>query len=169
MSEVHNLCHVAQQVTIPVYTPTVLLVKRYCAGLIMIVTPRNIVEHQCSMTARCLVDILFGNSFMSTLHSTIHAVRYKPPECFNDQGDHHSAVEQLNEFLKTDWPRNFTQPDEYFLFSEKFINLLTQSKRMWDGQFGLIEVVLRRTLLEKTSNRPMHSFAHCAGPRKREF
>lgn len=57
-SDDSNLCPVVRQIIIPAYVQTAELVSFQGAGLITTDTHRNNVEHRCSLTARCLVDIL---------------------------------------------------------------------------------------------------------------
>lgn len=118
------------------------------------------VTDECSIPLQC-------DKFNSDC--TINVVRYKPPERCHKQMLSHNTVKPSVENSKTCWREYLTLPDDYFAYSDKFFNILTQFESTWDGRFGSIKTVQNQTELGKTDNPSTHSAPYRAGSKAREF
>lgn len=99
---------------------------------------------------------------------TLSAVRYNPPECHDGQVSPRNFVKQSDKITKTDWRKDFTLPKDYFAYSGRFINMLTQLESIWVGHLGSLMAVLHRIELGKTGKGPKHAAPYHAGPKARE-
>lgn len=82
----------------------------------------------------------------------------------------HNNVEQSDQILKTDRHKYLTLPDEYFIYSDKFIiMLITQLESMSKGHLCLLTVVQHRIKLEKRNNQQINYAPFCTAPKDKEF
>lgn len=120
----------------------------------------HMLTYLCSILTQC-------NKFYS--NSTINAVRYKLPEPWDEQGNHHNAVDQSEKISKTEWLRDPILPEDYSKYSDIFINMTIHLDSKWEGHLGSIRVGQPRIKISKTDSWPIHSTPYCAGPQAREF
>lgn len=66
-------------------------------------------------------------------------------------------VKKSDDNSRTDWWKDQTAPDDYFVFGEKFISMVEQFESIWDGHIGLIKAVPLQMDFSKTKCRPIHS------------
>lgn len=83
--------------------------------------------------------------------------------------DQHYAIKESDKISKDNLCEALTLPDEYSAYGEKFVNIITEFERMWDGDTSSIKAMQHRIERQKTDIWPIHSAPYRAGPKAREF
>lgn len=143
----------------------------HLAEFTMIVLASN--DSSCVIPSRadepCVTESR-GQTFMQCYSSSsVHAIHYRPPGSRDEQVDQHNAVKfsDCNENLN--WQLELQVPNEYVAYRHKFVPILSQFARMWDGHLQSIETAEHRVNLEKSKDRGIHSPPYRAGPKVTEL
>lgn len=101
---------------------------------------------------------------------SVSFVRYKPTP---DQPQQMESLERVQEHddqrLSQNWRDAVTVASKYEQDRPEYVKLLQEFENMLDGHIGQKTTIEHRNKLTSKDVRPVHNFAHRAGPKARQF